>query len=62
MNMLKLPLSETPDDIDIIVDIRNLGLLNNLEEHIPKIVVFGNLSSGKRSIMTRLTGGLPMPR
>ncbi|CAG8602664.1 12746_t:CDS:2 [Funneliformis caledonium] len=64
MNMLQLS-SETPnatDYIDIIVDIRNLGLLNNLEEHIPKIVVFGNISSGKRSIMTRLTGGLPMPR
>ncbi|CAI2165967.1 17593_t:CDS:2 [Funneliformis geosporum] len=42
--------SETPSATDHMV-----------EKHIPTIVVFGDQSSGKRSIMTRLTG-LPMPR
>ncbi|CAI2166175.1 6986_t:CDS:2 [Funneliformis geosporum] len=65
MSMFQSPLSETPsarDYIDIMVDIRNLGIFSNFEEHTPTIVVFGDQSSGKSSVMTRLTGGLPMPR
>ncbi|CAI2173238.1 12815_t:CDS:2 [Funneliformis geosporum] len=65
MTMFQSPLSETPnarDYIDIMVDIRNLGIFHDFEEHTPTIVVFGDQSSGKSSVITRLTGGLPMPR
>ncbi|CAG8460533.1 2613_t:CDS:2 [Funneliformis caledonium] len=59
------PLAETPsarDYIDIMVEIKKLGLFSNFEEHTPTIVVFGDQSSGKSSVLHRLTGGLPIPR
>jgi hypothetical protein len=65
MVRLSSPLAETPDAkdcIDIICDIRRLALYNDFEENTPTIVVFGDQSSGKSSVLQRLTGGLPMPR
>ena len=65
MVRLSSPLAETPsarDYIDIMVEIRKLGLFSDFEEHTPTIVVFGDQSSGKSSVLHRLTGGLPIPR
>ncbi|RIA87067.1 hypothetical protein C1645_305159 [Glomus cerebriforme] len=65
MVRLNFPLAETPnakDYIEFICEIRKLALYNEFEENIPTIVVFGDRSSGKSSVLQRLTGGLPMPR
>lgn len=62
---LNSPLAETPnakDYIDVMCEIRKLGIFNEFEENTPTIVVFGDQSSGKSSVLQRLTGGLPMPR
>ncbi|CAI2163221.1 966_t:CDS:2 [Funneliformis geosporum] len=65
--MFNLP-SETRsvrDYIDTMEDIRNLGIFKNFDnfekKHTPTIVVFGDQSCGKSSLMQRFTGGLPVP-
>jgi len=65
MVRLNSPLAETPnakDYIDIMCEIRKLVVYHEFEENKPTIVVFGDQSSGKSSVLQRLTGGLPMPR
>ena len=66
MVRLSSPLAETPnakDYIDVMCEIRKLALFNSgFEENTPTSVVFGDQSSGKSSVLQRLTGGLPMPR
>ncbi|CAG8691785.1 7427_t:CDS:2, partial [Funneliformis mosseae] len=66
--MFHLPPSEilsARDYIDIMDDISNLGIVNHLDnferKNTPTIVVFGDQSCGKSSLMQRFTGGLPVP-
>ena len=65
MVRLSSPLAETPnarDYIEIMNEIRKLAVYEEFEESTPTIVVFGDQSSGKSSVLQRLTGGLPIPR
>ncbi|CAG8446764.1 12393_t:CDS:2 [Acaulospora morrowiae] len=62
-NLYSSPLENTPNAreyIDIMVEIRKFT--SDLEEYTPIIVAFGDQSSGKSSLMQRLTGGIPVPR
>jgi GTPase SAR1 family protein len=66
MVQLNSPLAKTPsarDYIDIMCEIKKLeAFYHEFEENNPTIVVFGDQSSGKSSVLYRLTGGLPLPR
>ncbi|CAG8520927.1 15958_t:CDS:2 [Acaulospora colombiana] len=62
-NIYSSPLESTPNAreyIDIMVEIRKFT--SDFEEYTPTIVAFGDQSSGKSSLIQRLTGGIPVPR
>ncbi|CAB5395673.1 unnamed protein product [Rhizophagus irregularis] len=66
MVRLNSPLAETSsarDYIDIMSEIKKLeAFYHEFEENNPTIIVFGDQSSGKSTVLQRLTGGLPLPR
>ncbi|PKY38052.1 hypothetical protein RhiirA4_450984 [Rhizophagus irregularis] len=66
MVQLNSPLTKTPktrEYIDIFCEIKKLETFyHGFEENAPTIVVFGDQSSGKSSVLQRLTGGLSLPR